>query len=143
MVRAACEQDLRQAQQHQVDDPGLERPVGNALRPLLALWHHAWQLRLLAEGQCGRVLAALRLRHALGLGHVLVVVKRQDHDVAPVEAPLQVPRELPVYELVPRQRLPLESLHQLDLPVYEDGTRGERVARAERVRGFLLERVQP
>jgi hypothetical protein len=52
-------------------------------------------------------------------------------------------RELPVYERVPRLRLPLVGLHQLDLPVHKHGGWAERALGRECVRVVLFERAQP
>ncbi len=54
-----------------------------------------------------------------------------------------MPRELSVYELVPCQWLPLETLHEFDLAVNEDCLWVKRVLLRERVRRFLFERMQP
>ena len=83
------------------------------------------------------------LRHALGLGDVLVVVEGQDDHVARLVKSKEVPRELPVDEVVPRLRLALRALHQPDLPVHEHGRRLERGLARERVRQVLLERAEP
>ena len=62
-----------------MDDPrndlGLERPVRDALLPPRAARAHGGQRLSLQKFNLGDVPAAFQLRHALGLGHVRVVVE--------------------------------------------------------------------
>ena len=142
-LRSARQEDGGQPQDHQVDHAGLERPVRDALDPALAVRHHARQLRVRRERDGRDVPPALDLGHALGRGHVLVVVEGEHHHVAHVVYALQVPRELPEYEVVPREGLGLHALHQADLAVHERRGRIERALFRERVRELFLERAKP
>lgn len=137
------EQERGQAQDHQVDDAPFEGPIRDALGPALALRHHARQLRVRRERDGGDVAAPLELCHALGGGHVLVVVKGQHDHVAHLEDALQVPGKLPKDEVVPGLRLGLHALHQADLAVHERGGGRERALLRERVRQLFLERAEP
>jgi len=64
------------------------------------------------------VFSALGLRHALGLGHPLVVVKGQHNALRPgVEVVLDGPLELASDVVVPGARRAAVGAHELDLAV--------------------------
>ena len=124
---------------------GLENPIGDALLPPGAAGADRGQGLAGQDFQFGDMAAALELRHALGLGHVGVVVEGQDdggHAVIAVEL-CYVRLELLPDVVVPGEEPLGIPAHQADLPVAEDGFRLERRELCEGLGSFLLEGGDP
>jgi hypothetical protein len=137
-------QVLGQGVDHELDHLGLENAVGDAAGEVLAAGDAGGEAVPGVEVQGGHVLAALRLGHVLGAGHVRVVVKGEDHARhAPLKVLVDVPVKLALDVLLPGEDLLDSRGHQADLAVHEHRVGPEGRAGREGPGDLLLEAGDP